>query len=175
MNFRFDALLGMDALKRWSWCLDRDAGTAIASENFHEDQDISWIPLEFDFRPPTLHLDDGTEATLDTGGKLSYRIGPAPTNAVGESLDWGVVFGKFKSKLWVGSLGLGGWDIPLCFGSLPDDGLDHVQLWGKTRWVVGSDILRHVQVTLDFPRHRLGIHPLRSTRDLKRRMAVTHE
>jgi hypothetical protein len=164
LEFRFDALLGMDVLGKLAWRIDRDEGTAEASAGFVEEDATVWIPMDSAYRPPTITTGDGADAIFDTGSKVSYRIGPAPENSeeIGESLAWGLLFGKFKTTLRSGSVELGGWEVPVRFGTLPPE-VDRVMLWMETRWVLGNDVLRHFRVTLDFPNGRLGLRPLRSS------------
>ncbi len=151
----------MDVLGKMAWTFDRRAHTAVATTGVQEDE-VSWVPMDALNGPPICKLDDGSEAIVDTGAHYSYCIGSVPRTAkvVGEFVDWSILWGAVHSHLWEDTLQIGGQSFLVRFGKLPSKA-ESTLAWMGTGWIIGSDILGKFCVTMDFPKGRLGLRPLR--------------
>ena len=160
LKVRFDALIGLDVLMDMAWTFDMKGHTAQATSNFTDEEDTTWIPLDALDGPPIFKLDDGTQAILDTGAHIAYRVGlvPPTSRQIGQVTDWSLLWGTIRSPLWKDTLQIGGHRVPVRFGKLPKDA-DASLAWMETEWILGADLLRQFTVTMDFPNQRLGLRP----------------
>jgi hypothetical protein len=162
LNVDFAALVGMDVLGKMAWTFDRKTHTAVATTGVLDEEGVSWVPLDALNGPPICKLDDGSKAIVDTGAYYSYGIGSVPHTAkvVGEFVDWSILWGAVHSPLWEDTLWIGGQSFLVRFGKLPSKA-ESTLAWMCTGWIVGADLLRHFRITMDFPRGRMGLGPLR--------------
>jgi hypothetical protein len=161
LNVRFSALIGLDVLMDMAWTFDLRAQKAQATTRITDEEGMTWMPLDALDGPPIIKLDDGTQAILDTGAHVAYRVGPVPATSreIGEVTDWSLLWGTIKTPLWEDTLQIGGHLVPVRFGRLPKDA-DASLAWMETEWILGADLLRKFVVTMDFPHERLGLRPL---------------
>jgi hypothetical protein len=161
LKVRFDALIGLDVLMDMAWTINLNAHTTQATSGTTDEEETTWIPLDALDGPPIFKLDDGTQAILDTGAHISYRVGPVPPTSreIGQVTDWSLLWGTIRSPLWEDTIQIGGHRVPVQFGKLPKDA-DASLAWMKTEWILGADLLRQFIVTMDFANERLGLRPL---------------
>ena len=165
LNFHFDVLLGMDLMSELAWRLDWATSTAEAALCLAGETDTTWVGMPPSLRTPgscpTCRVNHGLEvALLDTGARLSYRVGDPPATArlVGRSLDFNPFLGLFVTPVWEDRLEVGGLLIPIRFGRVPEPAPTLFEAMGA-EWILGSDLLRAFRVTFDFPGRRLGLKP----------------
>jgi len=153
--------VGLDVLGRFSWVVDRAAGTIGATTATPEAEGIVWMPLDAQDGPPIVTLDDGARAILDSGAALSYRVGGAPAGLMPVCFvtDWSLLWGAIATPVWESTLKLNGVELPVLYGQLPAEA-DSNLAWMQTGWIVGADLFRAFRVHLDFPHGRLGLKAL---------------
>jgi len=160
----FGVLLGMDAMKSWTWDISWEAGKVRVTPSGATESFGTWLPLEpslgkWDGSCPSFRAEGGqSRVLLDTGAELSYVVGSIPPTAVevDSSQDYNPILGLFESPVWEDSLELHGHTIPIRFGRLPAAGETLLRGHGA-RWVVGRDLTRSFRVILSFPTGRLGL------------------
>jgi hypothetical protein len=161
LKVRFDALVGLDVLMDMAWTFDLRAQTAQATTSITDEEGMTWMPLDALDGPPIFKLNDGSQAILDSGAHISYRVGPVlPTSReIGQVTDWSLLWGTIRSPLWEDTIQIGGYSVPVRFGRLPKDA-DTSLAWMETQWILGADLLRQFVVSMDFPHERLGLRPV---------------
>ncbi len=171
LGFHFDVLLGMDQMFNLAWRLDWRAGTAEAAPALPEEPGTTWVDMPpvmpgFAMSCPSCHVNAGREVALfDTGAQLSYRVGTTPASArqVERTRDFNPHLGVFETPVWEDELEVGGYQIPIRFGRLPQSAPRVLETLGVS-WVLGSDLLRAFRVTLNFPARRLGLRLQKESR-----------
>jgi hypothetical protein len=165
LDFHFDVLMGMDLMSMLTWRLDWATGSAEAAPTLGEEAGTTWIAMPpgqgSQMSCPSCRVNSGHEIALfDTGAQLSYRVGTPPSTArlVGETRDFNPHLGIFETPVWEDELEIGGHQIPIRFGTVPQPGPALFESMG-VKWILGSDILLAFRVTLDFPQRRLGLKP----------------
>ena len=165
LNFHFDVLLGMDLMSELAWRLDWATSTAEAARSLAGETGTTWVGMPPCLRTasscPTCRVNKGLEvALLDTGARLSYRVGDLPASAhlVGRTFDFNPFLGLFLTPIWEDRLEVAGHLIPIRFGQVPEPAPALFKGMGAG-WVLGSDLLRAFRVTFDFPGRRLGLKP----------------
>jgi hypothetical protein len=163
LNFHFDVLLGMDLMSELAWRLDWATSTAEAALHLADETSTTWVGMPPSLRMatscPTCRVSKGLEvALLDTGARLSYRVGnpPATARLVGRTYDFNPSLGMFVTPVWEDLLEIGGYLIPIRFGRVPEPAPALFEAMGA-KWILGSDLLRAFRLTLDLPGRRLGL------------------
>ena len=163
LDFHFDVLLGMDLMSELAWRLDWSTRTAEAALHLADESNTTWVGMPPSLRMasscPTCRVNKGLEvALLDTGARLSYRVGDPPATArlVGRTYDFNPFLGMFVTPVWEDHLEVGGYLIPIRFGQVPEPAPALFEAMGA-KWILGSDLLRAFRVTFDFPGRRLGL------------------
>jgi len=158
---QIDVLMGCDIINEYDVCIDPKQQNLTFGEHLNDEGYNVVLPLKYFMTIPIVEVSiDGQSMAMffDTGAQLSY-IEPDKTNnykSTGEKEDFYPGIGRFKTKTFDIPTTIGGDEISMKYGILPEM-IQMTLMMTDTQGIVGTEIFNYFSCILSYDKKILNL------------------